>query len=175
MRVPPKGATAIRYPCVQLAVGSLVTVPSLPRPSPDRFARSRVHIGARSGVTLLELLVVVVVLAASAAVVLPSLRPPAATPAAAENALISATRRTAISRGEPVRLRLDADGAWGVVGARTGTVIDTGRINAHPRAVEVTVDPRGSCTPVASPRTASVPGGLSFDPLACRMKGDSAR
>lgn len=175
MRVPPEGARAIRYPYVQMAVGTLVTVTSPPLPSLHRVARSRGHIGARAGVTLLELLVVIVVLAVSAAVVLPALRPPASTPASAEDALLSATRRTAIARGEPVRLRLDADGTWGVAGARTGTVIDTGRIMAHPRPLDISVDPRGSCTPVASQRTASLPGGLSFDPLACRMKGDSAR
>ncbi len=175
MRVPSKGATAIRYPCVQMAVGTLVPVPDQPLPSLHRSARSRARIGARTGVTLLELLVVLVVLAVSAAVVLPALRPPAATPVQAEDVLVSATRRTAIARGEPVRLRLDPDGTWGVVGARSGAVIDTGRINAHPRALDINVDPRGSCTPVAAQRTASLPGGMSFDPLACRMKGDSAR
>ncbi len=184
MHVPPTGATAIRYPCVQMAVGTLVTVLDPPSPSTPGHTRTRVDARTtrRGGVTLLELLVVLALLAISAAVVLPALRPPAITPVAAEDALVTATRRTAIARGELVRLRLEGDGTWGVVGARTGVVIDTGRISAHPRTLDITVDARGSCAPVASKRTASTgtgatnaTSGLSFDPLACRTRSDSAR
>lgn len=175
MHVPPKGATAIRYPGVRMAVGTEVTISD---PLPQRsFARARSQ-GAfrkRAGVTLLELLVVLVVVTVSAAIVLPALRPPAASPTDASDALVAATRRTAIARGEPVRLRLDADGTWGVIGARTGTVIDTGRVEAHPRALDITVDPRGTCTPVGVQSTAGSAGGMSFDPLACRTNGDRAR
>lgn len=142
----------------------------------------------RRGVTLLELLVVLVILGITAAFVVPPLlssRPANAAPEQQVETLLSSVRRGAVQRGEPVRLRLEDDGAWAVVGQRSGSTVDTGRLAAGVRRLDVTVDPRGTCTPVQAGRTAngtsvrdSAAGalnGLSFDPLACRTVADTVR
>lgn len=148
---------AVRYPGIPMAVGSVVPISSLP-PRPVRRARR--------GVTLFELLIVLVLLAVAAAVVLPVLRTPSAPPADAVDSLVHAARQDAQRRAEPVRLRLEDDGTWAVAGARTGGIIDTGRLPSRAQRLDLNIDARGTCTPVAA--KGEPQDGLSFDPLACR-------
>lgn len=146
----------------------------------------------RRGVTLLELLVVLVILGVTATFVVPPLlsrRPANDSPAQQVETLLTSARRGAVQRGEPVRLRLEDDGAWAVVGQRSASVVDTGRLAVGlpdgVRRLDVTVDPRGTCTPVQASRGANRAGtrdsaagalnGLSFDPLACRTVADTVR
>jgi Tfp pilus assembly protein FimT len=115
--------------------------------------------------TLLELLVVLAILAITTAVVPLAWRPSRPTSGSALDALIQAARRDAIRRGEELRLRVDADGAW-VLAARDGTVIlETGRIASPTAAVSLRVDALGTCRPGAS---GTAVAGASFDMLACR-------
>lgn len=119
----------------------------------------------RAGLTLLELLVVLAILAITTAVVPLAWRPSRPTSGSALDALIQAARRDAIRRGEELRLRVDADGAW-VLAARDGTVIlETGRIASPTAAVSLRVDALGTCRPGAS---GTAVAGASFDMLACR-------
>ncbi len=173
----------------------MVTICGLPPSPPSTFPRrfaptfapTFVPI-ARRGVTLLELLVVLVILGIAAAFVGPPLlstRPRNDSPAQQVETLLTSVRRGAVQRGEPVRLRLEDDGAWAVVGQRSGSIVDTGRLAASARRLDITVDPRGTCTPVqasrgangASARDSAVGAlnGLSFDPLACRTVADTVR
>ncbi len=118
----------------------------------------------RAGLTLLELLVVLVIVAITTALVPLAWRSPRATGASALDGLTQTARREAIRRGEELRLRVDADGAW-VLAAREGTdVLETGRIAAPPAAVSLRVDALGTCRPASN---ASF--GVSFDMLGCRF------
>ena len=119
----------------------------------------------RAGLTLLELLVVLAILAITTAVVPLAWRPSRPTSGSALDALIQTARRDAIRRGEELRLRVDADGAW-VLAARDGTaILETGRIASPTAAVSLRVDALGTCRPGAS---GTAVAGASFDMLACR-------
>ena len=153
-----------RYPPVAVAVGILMPA-SPPLPS----------LPVRRGVTLLELLVVLVLMGIAAAVVAPALRPPAEgrigaqrSPATAET-LVAEARRTAIRRGEPLRLRLDPDGAWALVTFREGEILTGGRIDlgASATALDLRIDAMGSCTPAGGLDARLRAEGRTFDPLAC--------
>ncbi|MBC8087991.1 MAG: prepilin-type N-terminal cleavage/methylation domain-containing protein [Phycisphaerae bacterium] len=144
----------------------------------------------RTGVTLLELLVVLVLMAISAALVLPALsaktvetRMPgdedgAATPGgrqtylppdAAISAVLTSARRAAVQRGEPVHLRVAADGVWAIVPLRGGAAISDGRASLPLLWLpDVVVDALGTCVlsqSVVAPATAS-----AWDALACRWR-----
>jgi Tfp pilus assembly protein FimT len=130
--------------------------------------------------TLLELLVVLAILAITTAVEPLAWRTSRPTSGSALDGLIQAARRDAIRRGEELRLRVDADGAW-VLAARDGTtILETGRIASPTAAVSLRVDALGTCRPGA---TSAVGGtavsgtgvaGASFDMLACRYVASAA-
>lgn len=155
-----KTRKSVCYP----AAGSPVGIPvSQPLPTPSRRLRR--------GVTLLELLVVLAILGVSTVVALPVLRAPAAdAEPSSQDALVRSARRLAVSRGEPVRLRLATDGVWAIVGARDGTTLRVGRIDAASPTTGVPTDTRldlridamGSCVPV---RIAA----RAFDPARCAV------
>lgn len=124
----------------------------------------------RRGLTLLELLVVLVLMALAAAVVAPVLLRPAMASVDRADALVTAARRTAIRRGQPLRLRLDADGVWGLVSERTGDPVEYGRLDTtgvsvsatRARSLDLHIDAMGTCMP------ANAGDGGAFDPFACR-------
>lgn len=143
--------------------------PPLPRPSPPCGQR-------RSGVTLLELLVVLVILGVTAMLVVPAVLPARAPDTDPARELVTSARRTALTRGAPVRLRLESDGNWTVAAQQDGAIIDTGRVAGGATPLDLGIDARGTCMPVASGATAKGGslGGLSFDPLACRTSTPDA-
>lgn len=123
----------------------------------------------RAGLTLLELLVVLVILAITTAIVPLAWRSPRATDASALDGLTQRARREAIRRGEELRLRVEADGAW-VLAAREGTdVLETGRIAAPAAVVSLRVDALGTCRPGEMATTGNATSGVSFDMLGCRF------
>ncbi len=129
---------------------------------------------------------VILLLGITAVLVLPALTPPSTQSADAASALLTRARRAAIRRGESLRLRVAADGAWALVSARDGAEIESGRLpkarraqlggeeerpvagNAEPE-LDVTIDALGSCRP-ASHALATT----GFDPLACAWLPSSA-
>lgn len=118
----------------------------------------------RLGLTLLELLVVLVILAITTALVPLSWPTPRAADGSALDGLTQTARREAIRRGEELRLRVDADGAW-VLAARDGTeILETGRIEAPAAPVSLRVDALGTCRPGSE----LAGSGVSFDMLGCR-------
>lgn len=122
----------------------------------------------RAGLTLLELLVVIAILAITATVVPLAWRTPRATTDSAVDRLTQSARREAIRRGEELRLRVDADGAWALA-ARAGTdIIETGRIAELPQRLSLRVDALGTCRPDTDTDTDAAYGGRSFDVLGCR-------
>jgi len=131
----------------------------------------------RAGLTVLELLVVLAILAITTAVVPLAWRSSRPTSGSALDALIQTARRDAIRRGEELRLRVDADGAW-VLAARDGTaILETGRIASPAAAVSLRVDALGTCRPGATNTTTSsgpAVAGASFDMLACRYVASAA-
>lgn len=141
--------------------------------------------------TLIELLVVLVLMALSAAVVFPAVSNARITPysfaleriAAESQSLVAdetldpiftRVRKIAINRGEPVRLRVAADGAYAVVSIETGTALADGRIEGDLRWLpDVTVNAMGTCTIT---RASAPPAGASkWDALACRWRRERAR
>jgi hypothetical protein len=77
------------------------------------------------------------------------------------DALIQTARRDAIRRGEELRLRVDADGAW-VLAARDGTaILETGRIASPSSAVSLRVDALGTCRPGTDGAVTSVISGAA--------------
>lgn len=133
----------------------------------------------RAGLTLLELLVVLAILAITTAVVPLAWPRPRATSGSALDALIQTARRDAVRRGEELRLRVDADGAW-VLAARDGTaILETGRIASPSTAVSLRVDALGTCRPgIDGAGTSVISGtaaaGASFDMLDCRYFSSAA-
>lgn len=129
----------------------------------------------RRGVTLLELLVVLVVMGIAASVVAPALGRPVA-PVSGEAGsvarLIADARRTAIRRGQPVRLRLATDGVWALVAVADGALIASGRTGRDSvpdaRDIDIRIDAMGSCTPAGSLNLRLQQDDHAFDPLACR-------
>lgn len=123
----------------------------------------------RAGLTLLELLVVLVILAITTAIVPLAWRSPRATDASALDGLTQTARREAIRRGEELRLRVDADGAW-VLAARNGAeVLETGRITAPSATMSLRVDALGTCRPGDMAAAGNATSGVSFDMLRCRF------
>lgn len=135
---------------------------------------------------MLELLVVLVLMAIAGALVMPALRFPSASlsgndafAAGAEqrgliqspevDRVLAAARRFALKRGEPVRLRVAADGAWAIVRANGGESIENGRVTA-PLAwlPDMTVDAMGTC--VLSGDVVPRAGAAAWDALACRWR-----
>ena len=134
---------------------------------------------ARRGVTLLELLVVLVLMGISAAVVIPALDPPVELRSDSASALVERARRAAISRGEPVRLRIEGDGAWALVSLRDGVPLAQGEARAEQQptatslAIDLRIDAMGSCTP-ASTLVGATGDAVRFDPLVCRFGNERA-
>jgi prepilin-type N-terminal cleavage/methylation domain-containing protein len=131
----------------------------------------------RRGVTLLELLVVLVVMGIAAAVVAPALVRPVARPAGASGSvesLVADARRTAIRRGQPVRLRLAADGVWALVAASDGAFLASGRAartgSLDRQDIDLRIDAMGSCTPAGGLDVRLHRDDRAFDPLACRAR-----
>lgn len=141
--------------------------------------------------TLIELLVVLVLMALSAAVVFPAVSNARIVPesfgqerTAAElqsliadralDPLFTATRKIAINRGEPVRLRVATDGIYAVVSVESGTALADGRVEGDLSWLpDVIVNAMGTCTltrPSAPPSDAS-----KWDALACRWRRERAR
>ena len=129
----------------------------------------------RAGLTLLELLVVLAIVAITTAVVPLAWRPSRVTSGSALGALIQPARRDAIRRGEELRLRVDADGAW-VMAARDGAeIVETGRIASPSAAVSLRVDALGTCRPGADLAPAGgAAAGASFDMLGCRYSASAS-
>jgi len=129
----------------------------------------------RAGLTLLELLVVLAIVAITTAVVPLAWRPSRVTSGSALGALIQTARRDAIRRGEELRLRVDADGAW-VLAARDGAeIVETGRIASPSAAVSLRVDALGTCRPGADLAPAGgAAAGASFDMLGCRYSASAS-
>ena len=146
----------------------------------------------RRGVTLLELLVVLVLMGIAAAGVAPALRPPLASRAgdgrgpADVDELIATARRTAIRRGEPLRLRVATDGVWALVAFRDGTLLSGGRLAAATRlasrrrdatpgtsargtALDLRIDAMGSCMPAGALDAQLNANRRVFDPLTCTV------
>lgn len=146
---------------------------------------------ARRGVTLIELLVVLVLMALSAAVVLPAVSNARIAPDSfvhdktaaqiqnlmADEALdpiFTATRKIAINRGEPVRLRVASDGVYAVVSVESGAPLAEGRVEGVLRWFpDVVVDAMGTCTITRPP--ARPAGSSNWDALACRWRRERAR
>ena len=127
----------------------------------------------RAGLTLIEVLVVLALLAITATVVPMAWRGTRATQGDARQAVLRDARRDAIRRGETLRLRIDADGAW-VLAARDGAdVLTTGRTDPAPAPVSLRIDPLGSCRPVGD-LAATDDGAEAFDVLSCRNVPDGA-
>ncbi|MDQ6611028.1 MAG: prepilin-type N-terminal cleavage/methylation domain-containing protein [Gemmatimonadota bacterium] len=131
-----------------------------------------VAFGKRAGVTLLELLVVLVLIAISATLVVPAMRLPQDITKSSgtrdgSDAIITNARRIAIMRGEPVHLKVDADGVWAVVPLRGGDAIQAGRTSEplrwHP---DVNIDAIGVCA--LNDGVVPRDGVRAWDALACR-------
>ena len=123
----------------------------------------------RAGLTLLELLVVIVIIAITTAVVPLAWRTPRATDPSALDGLTQTTRREAIRRGEALRLRVEADGAWVLATGDGADILKTGRIPAPMVFISLRVDALGTCRPGSEPANSERAGsGASFDMLACR-------
>ncbi|MGV3711296.1 MAG: prepilin-type N-terminal cleavage/methylation domain-containing protein [Gemmatimonas sp.] len=134
----------------------------------------------RRGVTLVELLVVLVLMAIGSALIVPALRLPdtesaegpvanGLMPSPEVDGVIATARKLALDRGEPLRLRMAADGVWGIVSARNGAAIASGRSEAHPSwAPDMTIDATGTC--ILGERATLRAGARAWDGLACRWR-----
>jgi prepilin-type N-terminal cleavage/methylation domain-containing protein len=105
---------------------------------------------AVAGFTLLEMVVVLLLLAVLAGVAIPSmLSSPAATESELQ-VLIGSARRSAIRRGETVRLQVGRSGTWQVVAGRAArdAPLMTGRLPGPlPATLDLVISPLGTCTP----------------------------
>lgn len=118
----------------------------------------------RAGLTLLELLVVLAILAITTALVPLAWRAPRPTTTSALDELTHTARRTAIRRGEELRLEVSADGLWALVARNGAVVVQTGRLSGPASPVSLRIDALGTCRPgreMASDTAA-------FDMLHCR-------
>lgn len=122
-----------------------------------------------------------VLLGLSAVLVLPALLPPSPATVNPLATVVSTARHLAVRRGEPVRLRIAADGAWAVVAMRDGAHIDGGRLRGAVAnrsetnlsgiaggrdgdvVADLSIDAMGSC--YAETIRSGVTG---FDPLTCQ-------
>lgn len=126
---------------------------------------------------------VLVLIAISATLVLPSLRSPKSLgltagtdggPTSAVDVLMTEARRLAIKRGEPLHLRVNADGLWAIVPSRGGDAIQSGRITeALAWMPDVTIDAMGVCA--LSQGVMPMPGTRRWDALACRWQRAGVR
>jgi len=81
-------------------------------------------------VTLLELVIVLTLMGVTAALVAPVIRLRTAVETGAD-AVLTIARRTAIRRGEPLRLRTTASGAWALRAMGRDDVIDSGHVGGE--------------------------------------------
>ncbi len=148
---------------------------------------SQYSVNSRAGVTLLELLVVLVLIGISGALVVPALRfsrtslttdaneSPTAQrksgllPTPEIDGVLSNARRLALTRGEPVRLRVASDGVWAIAPLKGGETIQTGRVT-EPLSwqPDLTIDAIGTC--VLSANVVPHAGASAWDALACRWR-----
>ncbi len=80
--------------------------------------------------TLLELVIVLTLMGVTAALVAPVIRLRTAVETGAD-AVLTTARRTAIRRGEPLRLRTTASGAWALRAMGRDDVIDSGHVGGE--------------------------------------------
>ena len=154
---------------------------------PDTSRSVGSHVASRGGVTLIELLVVLVLMSISAALVVPALRFPSTAlssvdgrtsnsqiksgliPTPEVDGVLAKTRQLALKRGEPVRLRVAADGVWAVVPLNGGDAIADGRVTQPLSWLpDLTVDAIGTC--VLSANVIPRAGAAAWDALACRWR-----
>jgi prepilin-type N-terminal cleavage/methylation domain-containing protein len=111
--------------------------------------------GRRVGVTLLELIVVIALLGLVLAIAAPAFITPNARPGADLESALSAARRAAVLRGEPVTLDVDEAGSWRLTGdaSQTSAAIATGTLDDDPGRLRVRVSPLGACVPETASST----------------------
>jgi len=127
----------------------------------------------RAGLTLTELLVALAILVIAGALLL-SRRVTRQDSMRAENAgdmkaVVDTARALALSRKEPMRLRVYADGLWSVVAPAVTDPIAAGTIRTPPAPIDFTIDARGVCRATAGwiPREAL---RAAFDAGKCRFE-----
>jgi prepilin-type N-terminal cleavage/methylation domain-containing protein len=107
----------------------------------------------RSGLTLTELLVALAILGIAGALLL-SRKVTQQGTMRAENAsdmkaVVDTARALALSRKEPLRVRVYADGLWSVVTAAKSDPLAAGTISTPPAPIDLTIDARGGCRATA--------------------------
>jgi prepilin-type N-terminal cleavage/methylation domain-containing protein len=130
--------------------------------------------GARAGVTLVELLLVLVILGIVTTLVVPgtaSVWRSGASPDADGPPGLAAARRLAVARGVTVRLTTTADGEWRVTIPGTADPLASGRDDKAGGVptdlfTDLLIDPLGTCRPGAQSATRAP--DAAFDAGRCR-------
>lgn len=130
--------------------------------------------GARAGVTLVELLLVLVILGIVTTLVVPgtaSVWRSGASPEADAPIGLTAARRLAVARGVTVRLTTTADGAWRVAVPGSADPLASGHDDqaggvTSDLVTDLLIDPLGTCRPGA--QSATQAPGATFDAGRCR-------
>lgn len=116
------------------------------------------------------MLVVLLLIGLMIGLVAPALRAPEPASEAPISPLLRAGRTSAVRRGEPTELRVEANGAWRVDG-RGGTndgPVALGTLSPAPRApFSIVFSPLGTCA--ADIRTV-LADSLRIDPLTCELR-----
>lgn len=125
------------------------------------------------GVTLLELLVVLALMSLAAVLAMPAMQrllPGSEVGARApETQILVDARRHAVRRGEPLRLRVEPDGAWALVAVHGGAIVDGGRVpDRLAWFPDLRIDAMGGCA--LSSSVAPPEGVESWDPLQCEWR-----
>lgn len=114
------------------------------------------------GVTLLELLIVLTLMGVTATLVVPVFNQRGPQQEEASVALVTAARRTAVRRSEPLRIRLSPSGGWTVRAIRTGVIVDSGHVDDALPDTDLLIGALGECVPAGTAERFA-----AFDPLTC--------
>lgn len=134
------------------------------------------HVRARAGLTLMEVLVVLVILGIAGALLLSRQVTQNGTRRAESagdmKAVVDSARRLAVQRQQTLRVRVYNDGLWSVVAPDIADPIAAGNITEPPAPLDLTVDARGTCRP--SPGwIPSEAHRAAFDAGKCRWTTDT--
>ncbi len=124
----------------------------------------------RRGLTLIEVVIALAILVIAASIIYPNVfRQKNTDSAVSEATLLEQTRAFAVARAEPMRLRVQHDGAWEIVteGAPSAVLASGQLAEAPASAFEVRVTELGACLP--GPKDKANEGPV-IDAVSCTIR-----